>query len=110
MSIQDINRNLDGWKRETEAGIYGVAQNIGAKAEESAKRFAPWKDQTGNARQGLFSKVFWEGTTIILALCHRVDYGVSLELDNDGKYAILEPTLNRFKGSLYRWVKKIVEG
>lgn len=109
MSLGEIYTNLERWKAEKIAGAYGVAQNIGAKAERSAKRNAPWQDRTGHARQGLFYKVDREKTIILLALAHRVDYGPYLELANDKKYAILEPTLNRFRGSLYRWVKKLME-
>ena len=109
MSIADINRNLDKWYHEKRAGVEAIAGNVGAKAERAAKINAKWKDDTGNARQGLQHNVFWEKKdTLKLTLGHTVEYGPYLELANDGKYGILEKTLNNFRGSLYRWIKYIL--
>lgn len=64
-------------------------------ATAHAKINAPWKDQTGNARSGLFSGVsigvnqdFWE-----LYLAHSVFYGIYLETRFSGKYQIISPTI-----------------
>lgn len=64
-----------------------------SELEDYAKRNAPWNDQTGNARAGLNASVGVEGGEIVLNLAHSVDYGVYLELKDDGKYAILLPTI-----------------
>jgi len=84
---------------------YGVDKHVAAAAtlaksfepvlESAAKAEAPWTDRTGNARQGLFSVSDIEGQRVILYLSHGVEYGVYLELCNQGRYAIVLPTLER---------------
>lgn len=61
--------------------------------ESYAKMNAPWEDQTGNARNGLTASVFEEGGEIVLELAHTVDYGYWLEVIQDGRFAIIMPTL-----------------
>jgi len=110
MSLADINRNLDKWYQEKRAGCEAVSVNVAAKTEKAAKMNAPWKDHTGHARQGLQGKAGWESQDVIkITLSHTVEYGPRLELDYDKKYAILEPTLSRWRGSFYRWVKHMMD-
>jgi len=109
MSIQNINLNLDRWHKEKKAGIAAVGQNVKANAERKAKQDAIWKDRTGNARQGLQGNSFWELATVFkITLGHTVEYGPYLELANDGKYAVLERTLNSLRGELYRNIKMML--
>jgi hypothetical protein len=82
---------------------YGVSKHVAAagalatsfspKLEAHAKRHAPWTDRTGNARQTLFSVVDVQKDKVILYLSHGVEYGVFLELCNEGRYAIVMKTL-----------------
>lgn len=72
----------------TEAMMDG-AQEV----EAYAKANAPWSDRTGSARQGLRADVYEEFGEIVLELSHSVDYGVWLELIQNGAYAIIMPTL-----------------
>jgi hypothetical protein len=66
------------------------------------------KDANGNTVKTVESRK--KGTAVIkgsdgkigIALVHRVDYGAALEEANDGKYAILKPTLLRFKAEFER--------
>ena len=61
--------------------------------EQAAKAHAPWTDRTGNARQTLFSVVDRTPDGVIIYLSHGMEYGVFLELCNNGKYAIVMKTL-----------------
>lgn len=63
------------------------------RVEEYAKDNAPWSDQTGAARDGLTASVYMEGLTVVLELAHTVDYGIWLELIQDGRFATIMPTL-----------------
>lgn len=74
----------------------------GAQAiEEAAKANAPWDDRTGMAREGLFTNVYSEGTEIILELCHTVDYGLWLEVIQNGRFAIIMPTLEAYASQVF---------
>jgi hypothetical protein len=47
--------------------------------------------------------------TIGFALCHRMEYGKYLERDGDGQYAILKPTVEKYRGEWERKVRDIIE-
>jgi hypothetical protein len=109
MSLNEIFYNLDKWAEEKKAGIEAVGRNIAAKSEAKAKTDRTWKDRTANARQGLHAGTQWDSATaLIIYLAHSVDYGPYLELCNDGKYAIIEKTLNSFRKELLDSVKAIL--
>lgn len=70
------------------------AMNEGKEEVEAyAKYNAPWTDRTGLARDGLTASVYLEGGEVVLELAHTADYGLWLEIKNDGEYAIIMPTL-----------------
>lgn len=70
--------------------------------EQYAKGNAPWEDQTGEARDGLTASVDQDKGLIELYLAHSVDYGVWLELIQDGRFATIMPTLEALGPELIR--------
>ena len=109
MSLPEVLKNLDAWKELKKAGVTAVGINTSKEAEAKAKQEAPWQDRTGNARQGLRGTSGWEGEILKIRLSHSMEYGPYLELCNDGKYAILEKTLNSFREELHNNLKRIME-
>lgn len=90
----------DGIGPVVDALVVGTAIKVTAEMqagamelEQYAKYTAPWTDQTGNARDGLTADVFQEGGEIVIDLRHSVDYGIWLELIQDGAFAVIMPTL-----------------
>lgn len=61
--------------------------------EESARRNAPWVDRTGDARRGITADTFHYDNVVGINLFHTVEYGKWLELIQNGRYAIIMPTL-----------------
>jgi hypothetical protein len=64
------------------------------KAETHMRTNAPWQDETGNARGGLFAT--HESEPMVrhsLTLYHTMPYGYWLEIRWSGKYAIIGPTM-----------------
>lgn len=87
----------------------GVAGNVAeamaagkSEVQAYAQANAPWADRTGAARNGLVASVYEEGGQIILELAHSVDYGVWLELIQDGAFAIIMPTLEALGPKILR--------
>src|SRR5688500_10891929 len=77
----------------TQAVLHGtqrVLQEQAAEAEAWMKANAPWQDRTGAARAGLTATV--EGNAVTLA--HGVDYGLWLEIANQGRFAIIAPAID----------------
>lgn len=67
-------------------------------AETYAKSKAPWTDRTGNARSGLGTayriNVGGETSSYQIDVFHRVPYGIWLEVKYNGKYSIIDNTVN----------------
>lgn len=63
----------------------------------SAKTKAPWTDRSGNARGGLFStykvEVNADNSVYQIDLYHRVNYGFWLEVRWNGKWGIINKTI-----------------
>ena len=79
-----------------------------APAENYMKVNAPWKDRTTNARNGLAAR-FVGGDEPSLVLFHQVDYGIWLEIKNDGEYAIILPTVQEFGPRVMKTLKGILD-
>jgi hypothetical protein len=65
-----------------------------ARATTYARSNAPWTDQTGNARAGLFAT--HQAQPMVkheLVIYHTMSYGTWLELRWSGRYAIIGPTM-----------------
>jgi hypothetical protein len=66
----------------------------GKELEAIARSRAIWADRTGNARRGISSDVENREHVVALSLFHTVDYGKWLELIQNGRFAIIGPTMD----------------
>jgi hypothetical protein len=62
--------------------------------ENAARDMAIWEDQTGDARALLKATASGDHGDIVMTLEHGVDYGLWLEVIQNGKYAVIMRTLN----------------
>jgi hypothetical protein len=100
MSVEDAMRRLLVRFRDD------VCTKYAAEAEQRAKENAPWKDQTGDARKLLKGEVLDDKEALGIVLAHRVEYGKHLETANDGKYAILKPTIEGLRADFFETARK----
>jgi hypothetical protein len=101
-----LGRMLEYGQKVQEA-VHQVAEYWAPVIETSAKQNAPWTDRTGNARQGLRGFVEdLSATSVALYLTHSVEYGIYLELNYQGRYAIIMPTLEAH----YQPIKDMLDG
>lgn len=84
--------NFDGIEGRAEEAFREAADQIVAYAQANA----PWTDRTGDARTGLTADVYTESGSVVLDLYHTVDYGLWLEVIQNGAFAIIMPTLETF--------------
>ncbi len=78
--------------------VKALADYLAQKMQGEMREGAPWTDRTGNARSGLFSvteQASKELVNIYLSHGHTIYYGLWLETARGGKYAIIEPTIQR---------------
>ena len=87
-----------------------VCKQYAVKAEQWAKANRPWKDQTGDARKKLKGIPFRDNNSVGIQLVHRVEYGKHLETANDGRYAILKPTIEALRPEFMSALQKCLGG
>ena len=89
------------------AALRALADSYAARIEAWMKQNAQWTDHTGNARQGLHTAVDETVNSIALHLMHGVDYGLWLEIRNQGVYAILLPALDKFSAEIWQDIEAL---
>jgi hypothetical protein len=77
-------------------GLQRFTENGAQEVENYAQEHAPWQDRTGDARSGLTAEARHRLNHYYIDLFHTVDYGIWLEIRWDGRYAIIQPTLEHF--------------
>lgn len=77
-----------------------VFENGAAEVLDYAQTNAPWDDRTGMARAGLTTEVGEGEDGVVLSLAHTVDYGLWLEVIQNGRFAIIMPTLELYGSEL----------
>lgn len=70
-----------------------AAQSMAPEVENYMKLNAPWTDQTTNARNGLAARAYQDQKEVGIVLFHQVPYGIFLETRWNGRYAIINPTI-----------------
>ena len=108
--LDTVMKNLKEFAPRLKATLLLDAQNIATEMERWAKENAQWTDQTTHARLFLNSKVRWINTnTLMVSLSHTVEYGIYLELANEGKYAILERAIQEFAPKFIEGWKEAIQ-
>lgn len=115
IKVTGVNQMVEALKANDQQVKRRIAfEFLNAKpaAESWAKRFAPWTDQSGNARSGLHADVrsIDNGNAFELIMAHSVFYGIFLETRFSGKYAILMPTVNHIGAQLLQKIEKAIGG
>ena len=63
--------------------------------EDAARDNAIWEDRTGDARDGLHAQTLKTRDGVVsMSLSHGVEYGIWLELIQNGRFAVIMKTLN----------------
>ena len=102
----DIARTLAQRTAGMEGALTANAQHHASRGESRMKANAPWNDQTGAARAGLFGEA--EGTTIVLG--GTVYYQIFLELGtvHAAPRPIIVPTANEIAPEYFKTSADIV--
>jgi hypothetical protein len=89
-----LGRNLATFDEKVHEFIKHDLEVTAARGEVVMKAHAPWKDETGEARAGLWCDPWWDrsGHYSIL-MGHTAEYGIYLEKSNGGRFQIVMPTL-----------------
>lgn len=107
----DLAGRIEAFGERFRAATLAVGHLLAAEAEAYAKANAPWTDRTSQARQGLTGIALELGATAVaIVLYHRAAHGKWLELCNQGRYAIILPTLVQMYGRVMQAVRAVFGG
>jgi hypothetical protein len=88
--------------------LLDLANIWSARLVDAAQSDAVWTDRTANARQGLTAEVIDRGDVIEICLFHTMEYGIWLEVANDGTYAIIMKTVDRMAPGFFAAARALV--
>jgi hypothetical protein len=109
--INRVNQQIDEIFRRRKAAAYAKSLQFAAKVlnyfrqQQANERY--WQNQTGTARDAMFTKAFIETDELGWLMSHGVQYGVYLELANDGKHAAIRPVINKFYKAYEKEIREI---
>lgn len=106
----EVNRNLRDWVRRRKAALLALGDFYAGKMEGEAKQNASWTDRTGAARQGLFGEAQERDSALLVRLAGGEEHNIYLELSNQGRYAILEPTVKRNAPGFFQDAERVIRG
>ena len=78
-----------------EHAVDATMQFGSVKGQAHMREHAPWTDRTGNARSGLFTIPNLIGKLKTITFSHTMSYGIWLEIKDNGKYAIIMPSVHK---------------
>ena len=105
----EIIPELERRKAAVLRAIGMVFESFALKVRAYAVKNAPWQDRTAHARQGLRTQVDTVGAVFTLTLFHTMDYGIWLEIANDGRYAVILKTMEKQFPLLMELIRKTVD-
>lgn len=108
MDTSALERGVSQMTSRLHSALFAVGQNYAQQVQSYARSNAPWNDQTGNARNGLFGDASRVGESHVITLYHTMPYGVWLEIRNSGRYEIINPTIQLFGPRVMAHVRGLI--
>lgn len=107
LDLSTITKNMMEKQAKTIAalGVYG--DSVSKEMEAYAKSNRPWTDRTSSARNRLTGQSQNMGTKVRCSISHGVDYGIYLEMCNEGRYRVLKPTIDAVGPKAVKGLDKI---
>lgn len=104
-----LGKNLKNGPAKVLRAAEITANRSAPEVENYMKGTAPWNDQTGNARSGLFARPYREGDEVGIILGHSVPYGIFLETRWSGRYAVIQPTIDHMGPVVMRNFERLMD-
>ncbi|MGY0372477.1 hypothetical protein [Clostridium sp. JNZ J1-5] len=105
INIEDVLNGFTRLATENKEKLNRYAEKSGLKLEAYAKQNAPWENDTGHARRTLKGGKEWEGDKVDIYISGNMEYSPYLEYKNDGKYAILKPTIDALSREILEGIR-----
>lgn len=88
-----IPNNLVIMGTKVDAAVKILLKTESAQLQSYARQNRMWTDRTGDARRRLTAYLRSTNDGYRIYLAHGVDYGIWLELANEKRFAIIEPSI-----------------
>ena len=89
-------------------GVRAIANSYVPKIEKWMTDNAAWEDRTGLARDELYAGVEEAIGQVVLNIGHGVHYGLFLEVNYAGRFAILNPALDHFAPQIMADIRRML--
>lgn len=96
------------WLDDIQRAMQMIMDNMVPQIVKWMQENAPWDDITGNAREQLGAQVESRADGIVLVVFQGADYGIFLELNNQGRTAILGRTVDVWGVRFWAEVMKVM--
>lgn len=106
---RNMRQRIDDGPERVKRAAWVTAQSMAPEVENHMKINAPWVDRTGNARNGLAAVAYREGNDIGITLYGQVDYQVWLETRFEGRYAIIQPTIDEMSPVVMKRYSRLMD-
>lgn len=105
-----LAKQLRNMPKTMDRAITSIMRRRRVTSEAFAKRNAPWRDQTTNARNGLFAQNIFEKPRYAIVVAHSVPYGIWLEVRWSGRLGIISRTINDQGPQVMQDISQIFRG
>ena len=104
--LSDVTSGVDGFIRRRRTKVDAKMKWWASDLENKMKEGKPWTNRTSNAQGGLFAE--WDKSKGALYLSHgaMINYGIWLEMANNGSYGIVKPTYKKYHERVIDDIKK----
>lgn len=106
-----VNRNISSIYERRRIAVYALCLRYAAlalnyfRAQKASGAY--WSNQTGQAAKLMFTDAYMADNVIGWFMAHGVEYGVYLELANDGAHEAIRPVVQHFVEPFYRELKEL---
>lgn len=108
IDIEGVLNGLVDLGTRTKVGLKVYGDSAGKKLETYAKNNAPWTDRTGLSRKTIEGGSQMDGEKCVVYVSGNTQQMPFLELCNDKKYAILQPSIEKLSPEILRGLNNLL--
>lgn len=104
-------RNISSIYERRRVALYALSLETAARALNEFRALQAqnffWTNQTGEAMRRVFTRAFRRDDAIGWIMAHGVEYGVYLELANDGRHQAIRVIVRKYADQFFREARRI---
>ncbi len=111
LDTRNFSDNISNLLERKKAAVYAICLRYAAEAlnyfkqEQAGEKY--WENQTNQAKDRMFTGGIREKEIIGWFMAHGVEYGIDLELGNNGRNEAIKPVIDTFKEAFFADIGKL---